>query len=53
VVQSALARTVITKQLLDCGIFKETDRVDMFPDFERMFRNSTVCCIYADNSLGG
>jgi hypothetical protein len=42
VVQSALARIVITKQLVDCGIFNETDRVDMFPDFERMFRNSTL-----------
>lgn len=42
VVQSALARTVITRQLIDCGIFKETDRVDMFPDFEHMFRNSTA-----------
>ena len=41
VVQSALARTVITRQLIDCGIFKETDHVDMFPDFEHMFRNST------------
>jgi hypothetical protein len=41
VVQSTLARTVITRQLIDCGIFKDTDRVDMFPDFERMFRNST------------
>jgi hypothetical protein len=53
VVQSALARVVITKQLIDCGIFKATDRVDMFPDFERMFRNSTVRGIYADVSLGG
>jgi len=40
VVQSAFARQVITKQLVDAGIFKESDRVDMFPDFERIFRNS-------------
>ena len=40
VVQSTFARHVITRQLIDCGVFKETDRVDMFPDFERMFRNS-------------
>ena len=54
VVQSAFARTVITRQLIDCGIFKETDRVDMFPDFERMFRNSICPFIYIiDISVGG
>ena len=41
VVQTTFARYVITKQLIECGIFKETDRVDMFPDFENMFRNSS------------
>ena len=41
VVQSTFARQVITKQLLEASIFTETDRVDMFPDFENMFRNST------------
>jgi phosphatidylinositol 4-phosphatase len=40
VVQSTFARHIITKQLIECGIFKETDRVDMYLDFERMFRNS-------------
>jgi len=41
VVQTTFARYVITKQLIESGIFKETDRVDMFPDFENMFRNRT------------
>jgi len=40
VVQSTLARYVVTKQLIDCGIFKDSDRVDMFPEFESVFRNS-------------
>jgi hypothetical protein len=40
VVQSTFARHVIAKQLVECGIFKESDRVDMYPDFERLFRNS-------------
>ena len=42
VVQSAFARHVITKQLVDLGIFKESDSVDMFPDLERIFRNGTA-----------
>ena len=56
VVQSTFARCVITRQLIDCGVFKETDRVDMFPDFERMFRNSMACSkssdviVWADNA---
>jgi len=40
VVQAMFARTNLTKQLVDCGIFKETDRIDMFPEFESTFRNS-------------
>jgi phosphatidylinositol 4-phosphatase len=40
VVQSMLARHMITKQLIDCGVFGESDRVDMFPEFEKMLRNS-------------
>jgi len=59
VVQSMLARHVLTKQLIECGIFKESDRIDMFPDFERMFRNSefprtrvklTLLVVWADNA---
>jgi phosphatidylinositol 4-phosphatase len=55
VVQSMFARTSLTKQLVDCGIFKETDRIDMFPDFERMYRNSDpvavlLTLVWADNA---
>ena len=58
VVQSTFARHVITKQLVEAGIFKETDRVDMFPDFESMFRNSNpthslfggLTQVWADNA---
>jgi hypothetical protein len=57
VVQSTFARHVITKQLVEAGIFKETDRVDMFPDFESMFRNSApqalsvgLTLVWADNA---
>jgi len=55
VVQSMFARHVITKQLVEVGIFKETDRVDMFPDFESMFRNSpsTSLPVWINVSVGG
>lgn len=39
VVQTQFARHVLKKQLVDSGIFNESDRIDMFPDFERVFRN--------------
>jgi len=57
VVQSALARAVLTKQLIDCGIFKETDRIDMFLDFERLFREGIALVfnltpVWADNADG-
>ena len=59
VVQSMFARHVLTKQLIEGGIFKESDRIDMFPEFERMFRNSefprtrpelTLGVVWADNA---
>jgi phosphatidylinositol 4-phosphatase len=53
VVQSMLARHMITRQLIDCGVFKQSDRVDMFPDFEKMFRNSMLDVVDSDVSLGG
>jgi phosphatidylinositol 4-phosphatase len=40
VVQCMFARIALTRQLIDAGIFKETDRIEMFPEFERMYRNS-------------
>jgi phosphatidylinositol 4-phosphatase len=46
VVQSTFARYVITKQLIDCGIFKDSDRVDMFPEFESVFRNSRLLSLF-------
>ena len=53
VVQSTFARHVITKQLIDCGVFKESDRVDMFSDFEKVFRNSNRTHLdHAKYSLG-
>src|SRR2546423_764686 len=39
VVQSMFARLALTRQLSDVGVFKSTDRIDQFPDFERMYRN--------------
>lgn len=56
VVQSTFARYVITNQLIDCGIFNDSDRVDMFPDFESVFRNgrflslSKLMIVWADNA---
>jgi phosphatidylinositol 4-phosphatase len=47
VVQSAIARDVLTKQLVDCGIFKVTDQINMFPDFESLFRNSNTRFVQA------
>lgn len=53
VVQSMLAKHVITRQLIDCGVFKQSDRVDMFPEFEKMFRNSILDIVKANASMGG
>ena len=52
VVQSMFARHVLTSQLIECGIFKESDRIDMFPDFEKMFRNSEGPCTRLELTLG-
>ncbi|EMR08639.1 hypothetical protein PNEG_03115 [Pneumocystis murina B123] len=44
VIQSALARWVLTKQLNDIGIFNDYENIEDYPDFDHLFRN-----MWADN----
>ncbi|KAJ1955396.1 Phosphoinositide phosphatase sac1, partial [Linderina pennispora] len=45
VVQTEFARSVLTKQLRDVGVFGATDAIDAFPAFQSMLRN-----VWADNA---
>ncbi|KTW31637.1 hypothetical protein T552_00276 [Pneumocystis carinii B80] len=45
VIQSALARWVLTKQLNDIGILNDYENIEDYPDLDNLFRN-----IWADNA---
>ncbi|KAG4303873.1 hypothetical protein PORY_002727 [Pneumocystis oryctolagi] len=45
VIQSALARWMLTKQLKDIGIFNKNENIEDYPEFDNMFRN-----MWADNA---
>ncbi|KAJ2513778.1 Phosphoinositide phosphatase sac1 [Coemansia sp. RSA 2049] len=45
VVQSELARAVLTRQLREAGVFSDTDAIAIFPGLQSMLRN-----VWADNA---
>ncbi|KAJ1960643.1 Phosphoinositide phosphatase sac1 [Dipsacomyces acuminosporus] len=45
VIQSELARTLLTKQLRDLDVFSDTDTIGSFPEMQSMLRN-----VWADNA---